>query len=389
MPFSFSTRRGVFLALACALACSMVLLLACDKPSESTSTSSTCFRTLEHHENIALCEASPDDYQPRNHLGSWGSHSCTINDTPNQYRAINETDISTITRMAAFEEIAKLLWKHSHAPSRQDFEDARVFYAENEGLDSRVQRREDVHFPVLPECLRCNMASQAVQEQHADRCAGPIKIRPIINEAFVQGHQQNQPLVQAQRIKAALLWFNYLSSLSEVQTCANEPKNCDSAWAYYTGGTSRDTLQGLATYIHAVSPETHHMAYDAALAVRCWRDVDPATPAANTDLQYRALKQYDKALSRGMALILRQKMVEWRNAVAVDPEVSSARQAFVQTLFLLMENNLLGFAKTGGLQHPQSTALLNELKTLLNNPSPDFAAIGRMNELWGSLFLCP
>jgi len=380
MPFSFLGRRFAPLALLGPL----VLLSACKDEPEKPPASNTCFQTLVLNEDISLCEALPSDYQPRSNLASWGTYACTVNENPNQYQAINETDISTITRVAAFDKMAALLWKNPQPPSSEDFTQAREMYSTDEGLDSRVQRREDVHFPVLPDCKRCNQVDNTVQQQHADRCAGPMKIAPIINAAFREGMAGNSPLAQARKIEAALLWFHHLSALSEVQTCANEPKNCDSAWSYYTGGTSRDTLKGLAAYVHAASPETHHLAYDAALAVRCWRDVDKATPAANTDLQYRALKQYDKALSRGMALILREKVVEWEGAH--EAEKFAEMQAFVQTLFGLMENSLMRFAKTGALPHKEG--LVHELKALIESASPNSTSIGKMNELLDSLFPC-
>jgi len=376
MPFPLLTCRSVCLALVC----TMVLLAAC-KPSEPP-ISTTCFTTLVH--SASICEASSDDYHPRNHLGSWGNDSCTINNNPNEYRAINPTDISTKTRIAAFEEMGSFLWNHPRPLSAENFTQARLIYSRDEGLDSRVQRRENIHFPVLPDCQRCNLASDAVQKENADRCAGPVHIVPIVNEAFEKGFHGQSPLLQAQRIEAALLWFNYLSALSEVQTCANEPKNCDSAWAYYTGGTSRDNPLGLAAYVNRLNPEIHEQAYDAALAVRCWRDLDQAVPASNTDLQYRALKQFDKALSRGMALILQDKVVQWQRAV--DEENSRALQAFVQTLFGLMENNLLAFVDSGALQ--QSPEQVHTLKTLVNSPSPTFESMGEIKELLGSLFPC-
>ncbi|HSP80278.1 MAG TPA: hypothetical protein VLQ93_17225, partial [Myxococcaceae bacterium] len=106
------------------------------------------------------------------------------------------------------------------------------------------------------------------------------------------------------------------------------------AWAYYTGGTERAAPLGLARYIKELAPETHERAYDAALAVRCWRDVDPTVPPERTDLQLQARAQYDKAMLRGLAVVVRQRFQE---LTCTSGEAKEARWAFLKVLVPLMD----------------------------------------------------
>src|SRR5690606_38512670 len=108
-------------------------------------------------------------------------------------------------------------------------------------------------------------------------------------------------------IRAALQWFFYVSAIKEATTCTNTAKDCDSAWAYYTGGTDRAAPAGLAADIDALAPDTHDRAFDGVLAVRCWRDLlDRDVPAADLTLRDQAIDQLDFALVRGMSIIIRQ-----------------------------------------------------------------------------------
>jgi len=336
-----------------------------DCPSETTPVLS---------DNVSTCTALPTDYPG----GGWPA--CISDSTLDEYKPINPS-ISTLARVAAFEQIADLLWRNQRIPSIEDFHSAREIYAQNEGLDSRVQRREDVHFDVLPDGKACNQIENP--EKYPERCAGPAKILPILNDAFAKGMLGETPRIQARRIEAALLWFLYLSSLAEVQSCDTNKNNCDSAWAYYTGGTPRNAPVGLAKYVRELSEETHDRAYDAALAVRCWRDVDAADSATRPDLQNLALKQYDTALLRGISLTLRQKAAEWTCA---HDEGLPARQAFVQTLFGLMEAGVVE-------QQPGRAEAFRNLKKRVDTPPADVALfdelISSIDEFMGELFACP
>ncbi|RPH69088.1 MAG: hypothetical protein EHM78_16480 [Myxococcaceae bacterium] len=285
---------------------------------------------LAYVEDLSGCSADPLDYLPRLNGSATDQWSACITDaSPDDYPRI-DPNVSTIARTAAFEEIATKLWEDRVVPGKQDFIDARVAYAVDQGIDSRVQRREDYHYPAAS--AACSTAG--VPETAPDRCVGPAKLLPILNDAFAKGALGERNRIQAARIEAALVWFFYVSTYSEVNSCINTPNNCDSAWAYYTGGTSRGAPLGIARRIQAIGPGTHDRGFDAALAARCWRDLDQAVPAAQLDLQGRARAQYDRALLRGMALVARKKFAELSCATAGGKE---ARLTFLQTFLPLLD----------------------------------------------------
>ncbi|MFP2932639.1 hypothetical protein ACLESO_47330 [Pyxidicoccus sp. 3LG] len=318
------------------LAAAALLSTACDnsdpKPNDTPDGGGTvidCEQPPVYTENVTACQPAASDYRPRNAEANNGPEdawpACISDD--NTYSPI-DPNISTVARVAAFEEIANKLWRNGKVPTPQEFVEALDIFTQAEGLGSRVQRREDVHYPPAPNGGRCR--DEGVPETAPERCVGPATLLPIINDAFILGGQGEPPRLHAARIEAALLWFLYVSPLSEVTSCGAAPKDCDSAWAYYTGGTTRAEPKGLAAYVKALAPETHERAYDAALAVRCWRNLDNETgTAGNTALQQRALAQYDKALLRGTALILRQRLTE---LTCGDTAGNQARMAFIRTL---------------------------------------------------------
>jgi hypothetical protein len=256
-------------------------------------------------EDVSGCQSLATDYLPRVHSSATDSWPACISDD-GQYHWIGAS-ISTIARVEAFEQVGTLLWGGTEVPSAQDFLDAKVLYAQDQGLDSRVQRREDVHYPPPSDGARCS--DPGIPDQYPDRCVGPAKLLPILNDAFSRGAKGEAPQVHAARVEAALLWFLYVSVLSEVTSCATRNVDCDSAWAYYSGGTPRESPAGLARAIHRLGPETHQRAYDGVLAVRCWRNLDNETGAA-TDLALRdrARAQLDRAMLRGMALLLADRL---------------------------------------------------------------------------------
>ncbi len=94
-------------------------------------------------EDVSACQPLATDYQPRVNGSADDSWPACISDD-DVYHPINES-ISTIARVAAFEQIAAQLWANDRLPSATDFIDARVVYAQDQGLDSRVQRRHEVH----------------------------------------------------------------------------------------------------------------------------------------------------------------------------------------------------------------------------------------------------
>ncbi len=315
------------------LAASVILLSACPGPTPvptdggvdgGDSDGTFCLPVPMHAEDVVSCQPLATDYLPRVANSSTDSWPACVSDS-NVFTPINP-NISSIARVTAFEDIATLLWRDGVLPTPQAFLDARVAYAVDQGIDSRVQRREDVHYPEAP--MPCSTAG--IPAQFPDRCAGPTKILPVLNDAFARGAVGDAVRVQAARVEASLVWFFYLSSLSEVMSCTTKPQDCDSSWAYYAGGTARDVPLGLGKLVRSLGVETHDRAYDAALAVRCWRNLDHETGIA-TDTARRDLArdQFDRALLRGVALILRQQLSE---IACTTGDVRDARVAFVNTL---------------------------------------------------------
>jgi len=83
----------------------------------------------------------------------------------------------------------------------------------------------------------------------------------------------------------------------------------DGAWGAYSGGQARENPVALAKYIFDRDQEAHQRVWDGLLALRCWRDLDNAQgPAMDLAMQKRAVEQLDRALLRGIASILRQRL---------------------------------------------------------------------------------
>ncbi|WP_224244314.1 hypothetical protein [Hyalangium gracile] len=363
------------------MAAAALLVSACDddpKPDETPDEEVPfeCTPAPVQTENLGSCQPAATDYRPRepqvNNSASDAWAACISDD--NVYHPVNP-NISTVARVAAFEDIARLLWRDCEAPTAEDFVTAYDKFTQPEGLGSRVQRREDYHYPPAPGGKRCR--DEGVPETAPDRCVGPSKLLPIITDAFTRGGQGEAPRVQAARIEAALLWFLYISPISEVNTCTTTPNDCDSSWAYYTGGTERGAPVGLASYVRNVGPQTHDRAYDAALAVRCWRNLDNETGAAtNTALRDRALAQYDKALLRGVALILRQRLTQLPQGSEEDQRV---RLTFINTLGPFLDRE----ART------RNPALADTLKAEVSKTSAADVDVDAATAALDSLFSCP
>ena len=250
----------------------------------------------------------------------------------------------SIARIEAAEEVADLLWNNG-APSRDDFTMARAAYELDQGLGSRVERREDLHYPAIPEAewdpgldpdKQCANTQNA--ENHPDRCAGPAQIRPLINDAFIAGMSgEGDPNVHAARINAGIVWFSYVSVYKEAYTCTGTPKDCDSSWAYYGGGAQANgDVIGFAKLVRAYSPSAHQRIFDGILAVRCFRDlysIDDYPSYADLPAEGQALfdmawEQLDDALARGFAVVLRQHLLAHDDAQC--SEALEANWAFVQ-----------------------------------------------------------
>lgn len=353
---------------------------ACDTepdPSDTPNpTAPVCSTAPNVPEDLSGCQPAATDYRPRepdvNNAATDAWAACISDD--NTYHPI-DPNISTVARVAAFDAIADRLWRNGKVPTKEDFVAALDTYTQPEGLGSRVQRREDFHYPPAPGGARCRDAG--VPETAPDRCVGPAKLLPIINDALTRGGQGEAPRVHAARIEAALLWFLYISAYSEVNTCTTTPKDCDSAWAYYTGGTERCAPKGLAAYVQSVAPQTHERAYDATLAVRCWRNLDnEAGAAANTALRDQALAQLDRATLRGVAMILRERLTQLQQGSA---EEQQARLTFIQTLAPFLDREA----------RARNAAQADVLQAQAAKTSPAEVDVAAATSALSALFSCP
>lgn len=246
------------------------------------------------------CKINQGDYKPNNQDDGWPP--CISDD--GFYHPF-DPNISSIARVEAFEKIAQLLFKTT-PPTPQEFNEARIAYAQDQGLESRVSRREDEHYP--PANKKCQDMTEEELQQNKDRCVGPAQIRPLLNQAFKEGYEGKDPILNAMKIEAGLLWFLYLSVYKEAVTCATTKVDCDSHYAYYTGGETHDKGKGLSRYVLSLSKNTHERIWDGILAVRCWRDLDNGDIASDKETQQKALVQLDRALLRGMALIVMNRI---------------------------------------------------------------------------------
>lgn len=262
------------------------------------------------------CEAEATDYAPGQE-DAWPA--CVTDDR--EYHLVADTP-SSIARVLAYIEIVDIL---SDNPSPDDFTAARTIYGQDEGLESRVLRREDLRYPAIPESdwdpgvdadKQCTVLANI--EKYPERCVGPAQIAPILDEAFAAGQSgEGDPVVHAARIEAALLWFLYVSVYKEANTClTSAAKDCDSAWAYYTAGANREGGEGLAAEIRRLSPLANDSIWDGILAFRCIRDLYPEAdyptledvPAEGQDLLADAQTQLVTALDYGWVQIVRERL---------------------------------------------------------------------------------
>jgi hypothetical protein len=281
------------------------------------------------------CQPRASDYRP-SAADAWPA--CVTDDA--DYHLISDSP-SSIARVEGYVQVMERLRGPLDGTA---FTDARTIYAQDEGLESRLVRREDLHYPPIPEeewepgvdgDKQCSLPGN--QAAYPDRCAGPARIAPILNDAFVAGQVgDGEPAVHAARIDAALLWFLYLSVYKEANTCfTSAAKDCDSSWAYYTGGANRAGGIGLAREVRDLSAQAHAAVWDGFSAFRCLRDLYPADDTASLDdlppegrnLFADAQAQLDAALVHGWAVIVRDRLERQDAACGAEAE---ANWAFLQ-----------------------------------------------------------
>ncbi|MBI5511807.1 MAG: hypothetical protein HY903_23880 [Deltaproteobacteria bacterium] len=363
--------------------------LSCTDDNDRTGDQTTCIGPNElvgqpacgaaaYQEDVSACLHAATDYEPRQLTADHNGWPACIADD-DAWHLIGAGPPAAVSRSLAFEAMATKLWLNPCRPSPADFLSARDDYSTPEGLASRVARRQDISYPEVPGDDKFACGNQGIPEAYPDRCAGPAKLKPLIDAAFQRGSEAVEPLSQAARIEAALLWFFYLSMSSEIWTCGfNNINDCDSAAGYYTQITPRDAPAGLAVYVAAVGPETHQRIYDALLAARCWRDIDQAMPATPAFVGYydRAQAQLAKAALRGVALILRQRVGE---ILCAGGEARAAHVAFVEVLGGLLDHAASGIA--GGAAA--------SLRVFTASPTADPSAVAAAQAAIDTIFTCP
>ena len=324
--------------------------------------------TTEHHPPDASgCTADATDYAPGN-----GAYEPCISDR-GHYVPIESTT-SSIGRVRAFEEIAALLFDPDGIPSTADFTRARQIYQEDEGLDSRVVRRYDPHFEV-PAGTDCTAPD--VPAAFPDHCVGPARLQPAALGALNAGIAGESPQANAGRLEGTLLSFLYVSTFKESLTCTTSPKDCDSAWAYYSGGEAARCGVGLSRYLAEVDPYAHDRAWDGALALRCWRDLDPAEVAVDLTLRDRARAQYDRALIDGVARLVQFRITQ--AGLSTDNGKKSFYWGSATTLGAILDHEM-------SARSPTDAAALRE--ELAHESAAD-ADLARAVEAIDAVFDCP
>jgi hypothetical protein len=181
---------------------------------------------------------------------------------------------------------------------------------------------------------------EALAAAYPLRCVGPATMKPLIEEAFAAGQSgEGDARVHAAKIHAALDWFLWLSVYKEAETCGSaKAADCDSAWAYYTGGEAIDAPIGMGAEVNALSANAHERIHDGILATRCWRDIAQdmgnyplldELPADQQDLFEQGWEQLDQGLHRGYAVIVRDHMQQYIDAACSSAE-TNVLWAFLQ-----------------------------------------------------------
>ncbi|HMY57493.1 MAG TPA: hypothetical protein PKL17_19630 [Pseudomonadota bacterium] len=327
---------------------------------------------------LSSCKCSNDEYAPRfNNSKNDTWPACISDANPSKYVQLGSSLPASAARAQAFVDMGTMLWKKGSTPTATDFTVARDKYSVAEGLGSRVARRQDIHYPEVPGDNKFACADQTVATMYPDRCASLAKLKPIVDAAFTAGIAGTKPLVQSARIEAALLWFFYLSPLSEEWTSTfDDIEDVDSAWGYLTGGTDRGSPIGIGQYIQSLDGETYDRAFDGVLAGRCWRDIDKAFPSTCSLFYQRTTSQLDKALTRGMALILRDRIGK---IPTLTGEAQEAALNFVNIIGGLMDRAARAI----------DPAKADQLKTSTQATTAAGVNVTQAQSILDTLFACP
>lgn len=284
------------------------------------------------------CERAADDYFPDVSMRDVTAWPACISDD-GLYYPFSSGTIGGVTRADQYRRIIELLFDPTRDPSVADFLAARMLYVNtadpNAGIAIRLGRRADFHYvSAVPAGTDCT--APGIAAMYPAFCVGAASLEPLINTAFTAGSTAgtSDTRIEAAKVEAGLLWFAYVSPMSETRGCTTTKSNCDSAYAYYTGGAAPRGGIGLAAYVLAAHPLAHDRAWDAVLGMRCWRDLDSADTATNLALRDRAIAQLDRAMLDGVAAVVRARAL--RVAETTGSE-RAAHWAFVRTLGVLLD----------------------------------------------------
>lgn len=284
------------------------------------------------------CDREPGDYFPdvgARDLTAWPA--CVSDD--GAYHPYSTGAIGGVTRADQYRQIISTLFDATRDPSLAEFLASRMLYVNtadpNAGIAIRIGRRADLHYEAsVPAGTDCT--APGIAGTYPDFCVGPATLEPLINAAFTAGSTAGalNTRIDAAKLEAGLLWFFYLSPLSEIRGCTTTKSNCDSAYAYYTGGAAPRDGVGFGAYVQAADPLAHDRAWDAVLGMRCWRDLDSADPATDFALRERASAQLDRAMLDGVAAVVRARAAR---VPATTGSERDAHWAFVRTMAGFMD----------------------------------------------------
>lgn len=328
-----------------------------NEPEASAEDASDASNDAADASMPVTCLPATTDFQPRTPMASWMPpwNMCMAVTDPNVYPyfSMSASAPVRVARIGALEGPGRF-FDPTRDPTPEEFvatstdggvNTSAEFLFRDTGVAVRYQRRADEHY-AAPMGLALNAAYQdfcgtaANADAYPDYCVGPKALNPVYNAALAAGMAGMMPTrVHAARLQAAYQWFLFLSSYKESLTCAPVVSDCDSTAGYYTGGANRDAAMqyGLARELLALGDPgraAHDRIWDALLAVRCWRDLDggrpsgggTSTPATNEALREQARMQLDRALTRGMVMIVQARLRAFASTDG-NPARAAERQA--------------------------------------------------------------
>jgi hypothetical protein len=257
------------------------------------------------------CVPLATDFQPRTNAGGDMWPTC-LGD-------------GSAARVDAYEAMATLLWDNAAEPTAADFTAARDQYVIAEGLESRLNRREDLHYDPIPMDEWDPMVDgdkQCTVPDARRQVPRPLR-RPQANEADPRRGVRRRPDRRGRRPRPRRedprhpRLVPLLSVYKEAETCGSvKAADCDSAWAYYTGvepiarrqghlrrGSSPPARTPTSASTTASSPSAAGVTSTRTPTTRCSPTSTP-TPSDQFELGW---EQLDQSLHRGFALLVRPR----------------------------------------------------------------------------------